>query len=367
MLNKSIENTINEALWKTVPEQAIEFAKRAAPQAFSISEAIIDMPTYGYVYYFPVEKEAYIVTDKNSEEIWKDKLSKVANLKVAVAPPVPPNPSPRVPIANSNIKARDVFGPIASFAGWREGPTANLFGGPNTLSAAIGTGLLGAGVGYGAGWLGELLAGDENLKKGRLRNSLALLGGAAGTMPALWAGYNGWFKQSSCINIPNPLKEGYKDLVKSLPSNIYIKTLEKKSDDGWLPGVGFRSNINRMLDPSSYSTTGAFGEGYWEPTIPKDNFNQAIWNDPMTPTSIRAGAAGLVSGASAIRGGDTWVSPADIARVAVGMGSGYVSGKIVGKALGALAGLQPKAQERLQDAGIWAGLLTNVIPKAFGN
>jgi hypothetical protein len=48
------------------------------------------------------------------------------------------------------------------------------------------------------------------------------------------------------------------------------------------------------------------------------------------------------------------------------MGSGYVSGLVVGKTLGALAGLKPEAQQSLQQAGTWAGLLTNVVPMAFG-
>ena len=50
----------------------------------------------------------------------------------------------------------------------------------------------------------------------------------------------------------------------------------------------------------------------------------------------------------------------------MGMGSGYVSGMLVGKALGALAGLKPHAQKQLQQAGTWAGFLTNVVPLAFG-
>jgi len=47
------------------------------------------------------------------------------------------------------------------------------------------------------------------------------------------------------------------------------------------------------------------------------------------------------------------------------MGTGWLSGMLVGKTLGALAGLRPESQKTLQQTGVWAGVLTNVVPKLF--
>jgi len=101
------------------------------------------------------------------------------------------------------------------------------------------------------------------------------------------------------------------------------------------------------------------------PAIPRNRFGQAVWADEQTPLPIRAATVGLVD-AAAQAGGSPWVSPVDVARVAVGMGSGYASGMIVGKVLGAMAGLSQPAQQSLRRAGTWADVLTGVVPMAFG-
>lgn len=350
----SVEKLANEVAWRSVPDQAILFAKNAAPQVTALRRVLDTLPGEGVVYYLPVEKQAFVYTSQERNSLWQDRISTVFNLHVSSGPEQQPDGiGPWMCLEKTALQAKTIFGPAATLAGWKPGPTADLFGGPNTLSASIGTGLLGAGVGYGAGWLGETLAGKENLRKGRLRRTLALVGGAVGAAPAIWAGSRGWFDKPAFVTIPDPLGEGYEQLIAKLPTTSYVRALEKKAD-GW-------------FNPTSHSDSGAFGAGYWEPTIPKDNLNQLIWSDPLTPSHIRAGASGLIAGASALRGGATWVSPADVARIATGMGAGYVSGRLVGTALGALAGLQPATQERLQQAGTLAGFLSSVIPKAFGN
>jgi hypothetical protein len=106
--------------------------------------------------------------------------------------------------------------------------------------------------------------------------------------------------------------------------------------------------------------------GLYVQDIPVDAFNRVIWQDPNTSLPLRAATTGLVEAASQSRGGIELISPYDIARVAVGMGSGLASGMLVGKALGALAGLTPGAQDTLKRTGMWAGALANLVPKAFG-
>ena len=108
------------------------------------------------------------------------------------------------------------------------------------------------------------------------------------------------------------------------------------------------------------------GASAFLPIIPRDQFNNIVWEDPNTPMAVRAATTGIVEAASLARGNSPWVSPADVARIAASAGSGYLSGMMVGKTLGALAGLKPEVQQSLQSTGVWAGVLKGVMPIIFG-
>lgn len=103
------------------------------------------------------------------------------------------------------------------------------------------------------------------------------------------------------------------------------------------------------------------------------DFQNRMWNDPRigdyVPIHVRAAASGLVQGAANLPDkpqNSPFVTPYDIARVAVGMGSGLASGWLVGKTLGAVFGATKKTQDLVTNAGIAAGALKTVIPLAFG-
>jgi hypothetical protein len=97
-----------------------------------------------------------------------------------------------------------------------------------------------------------------------------------------------------------------------------------------------------------------------------------IWNDQRlkdVPLDIRAAASGLVTGAANRPDrvqNSPFVTPLDITKMAVGMGSGMASGWLVGKTMGALFGTGQKTQELLKNTGLAAGLLRTVIPAAYG-
>jgi hypothetical protein len=55
----------------------------------------------------------------------------------------------------------------------------------------------------------------------------------------------------------------------------------------------------------------------------------------------------------------------DIARIAWGAGSGALSGIIAGKVAGGLAGLNSKGQKKLQQVGLWGGLLSAAARAIF--
>jgi len=208
---------------------------------------------------------------------------------------------------------------LGDVAGWRAGPINETWGGPRPLTNLLIGAALGSLGGYGVGRLGEQFLPGRYFTPGAARKRMAILGGALGVVPAAWQAYD------------NVTQAGG-DL-----SAVLDRWPAKAAGDGLL----------------------------FDPNIPVDEFNGAVMADPTTPLRLRAATAGLVTAAGSVRGGPL-VSPWDVARVAVGAGSGLVSGLIVGKALGLLAGLNQAGQEKLQDIGMWSGVLRNTVPQALG-
>jgi len=101
-------------------------------------------------------------------------------------------------------------------------------------------------------------------------------------------------------------------------------------------------------------------------------FNQMVWSDPSVagrmPDSIQAAASGLVTGAANLPGrrNSQYVTFHDIGRLSAGMGVGYAKGALVGKALGLLTGMPDKLQRPLRQIGLYAGILNEVVPIAYG-
>lgn len=188
---------------------------------------------------------------------------------------------------------------------------------PSTLGQALVLGSLGGLGGYGVGRALDWLAPNSPVKFSRTG---AILGTLAGTAPAVTGGI-----------------------------------------------------LNHMADkPVMFSS-------FWDSpdktasAINVRQFNELVWNTPglsnKLPPTLQAAASGLVSGASNLPGkvrNSPFVTPTDIARMAVGMGSGAVSGFLAGRALGAFMGLSKSTQQTLTRTGAAAGLLRQVIPLAFG-
>lgn len=212
---------------------------------------------------------------------------------------------------------------LADVMGWRAGPLNANFGGPRPLTNLIIGAGLGSLGGYGAGRLAEAVLPKKYFDKGVLRKRMALAGGVLGTLPAAWQASYNWRQSGG-----DPTS-----LVAQWPYNK--EAAEKTAND------------------------------LFAPVINRDQFSNDIMNFDGTPMRLRAATAGLVEAASSIAG-SPFVTPWDIARVAVGAGSGLVSGIVAGKALGFLAGLNDAGQEKVKQVGLWTGLLGAVVPKALG-
>lgn len=224
-------------------------------------------------------------------------------------------------------------------------PTQPGSGIPNRASPLAGMlvgGMAGAGLGYGAGWLTDKLLPDK-WDKTKWRRTASVLGGGLGaSLPAAMGAWN--LAHGRSFNDMTNYQRGYE-----FPKQ---------------PGI----SADTQLIKASYdaSTTGLYGS--FDPNA----FNETLWNDPRignrVPMPVLAAASGLVSGAANLPGkpNSAFVTPFDVARMAAGMGGGYVSGLIVGKALNSLMGMPEETQETLKTTGMYAGLLQTLIPIAFG-
>lgn len=233
----------------------------------------------------------------------------------------------------------------------------NALGGSRPLSNALVSGLALSGLGYGAGTLMENLFPERYMERGKLRRSLAMTGALGGL--GLGA------------------------------ANAYANARATGSSygRGWLiPNNAQPHGIPGKPTTEEVKVGNAAGMfGLYAPSIPVDAFNRVVWNDvrkgvsnqynpygskspwgdnsqPMhTPPQLAAATTGLLSGLGAAQNSSV-ISPATVVSGLASAGVGLATAHLAGRTLGALAGLTPAAQEKLQDMGMWAGMLHAVVP-----
>jgi hypothetical protein len=215
--------------------------------------------------------------------------------------------------------------PLADVLGWRAGPLNAHWGGPRPVTNLLVGAGLGSLGGYGLGRLAEEVLPAGYFEPKALRRRAALMGGIAGALPPIWQGY---------------------DNVRTSGGDL---------------GAVFDQWPAKAADGPEVKEAAAL----FDPVIDRDEFNREVMAFGGTPMPVRAATAGLVEAASAVAGRPT-VTPWDVARVAVGAGTGLVSGVVAGKALGFLAGLTPEARQGVQRIGLWTGLLNAAVPRALG-
>jgi hypothetical protein len=293
------------------------------------------------VSWHPEEQRIVVYTPKPQSEYTKSAY--VKNLGVACAVVFVTAP----PTSGILVKAASGFLPAVGSA-WR-GANAAL-GGPTPLSHAIVSGLALGGLGYGTGAIAEQLIPERMLEQGRLRKTLGLAGLlAGGGIGAVEAG-----------TTARELDQGFfKSFVTDNRTPIPPKKAEY--DVGKKANAFFPDNMH----------------GLRAPTIKVDAFNRAIWADARTgynhtgiidgytSPQVAAAATGIMSGISR-QAGSSIISPATVVNSLASAGVGLITANVAGRALGALAGLSPFAQEKLQDAGLWGGMMHTIIPPLFG-
>lgn len=220
-------------------------------------------------------------------------------------------------------------------------------GGATPLTNALLIGLTAGGLGYGAGTIAENMLPERYLERGKLRRTLATAGALTGL------GYGA--------------------------SAAYVNA--RANDKPWLQGLFIRNDsepkhklpqikVGGFVDERGYSASGIIG-----PPIDITQMNNAIWRDTQkgfyngfdqhTPPAYAATASGFMSGLGAGMRSPI-IRPSDVINGIASAGVGLATATVAGKALSALAGLTPAAQEKIQDMGLWGGMMHAIVPAMMG-
>lgn len=228
--------------------------------------------------------------------------------------------------------------------------TGAVTGGPSPFTNGLVSAALGAGAGYVGGKLIKKLAPDKYIDTDNLETRLAVMGGLGGASLAA--------PQLFARTSLNRRANGKSEWLKSMFSPIESQPFAKKAASS--------SGYDMLNRP-----------------IPVNSFNQAIWNDVhngprssmanpydrgfyATPPPIAAATSGLVTGIQQMYGGSNLLTPRHFVTGLVTAGADLVTATLVGKTLGALGVITPKAQEKIQEMGIWGGLMRGVAGSVFG-
>jgi hypothetical protein len=238
------------------------------------------------------------------------------------------------------------------------------FGG-RPIASTIASGLLGAGLGYGAGFLSEKLLPSSVQTPGVLRNRLALLGGLGGASVGAIPGL---------VNLHEGREFDDPTLWSGKPGEAWEKELAtsryKKAVDQFITKEADMSTFGPMSGPSPF----AWNISPLQPKIDVNNLSNLLQQNNASP-QMTAMTMGTVYGASQMHDPNSnmpgQVTPHQTGLFGMAMGAaggglqGYITGRAVGAGLGLLTGMPAGTQERLGQAGAVMGVINTFVPKMF--
>ena len=244
---------------------------------------------------------------------------------------------------------------------------------PSPIKSMLMGGLIGAGIGYGGGWLGErAIEAISGVPQNKLRRKLGFIGAMAGMAPGTVLGLanlsnNRSWNDNTALNFgtQRPLtKEGAELLVLDRLINGATRMEEP-------PGYVL-TFIKCAVSESS--PTGLHNV----PPVLTTAFGETVWGDPRVSNRLsesQKGALGtIVYGAANLpyltRGlvppsqKTPWLpsiaSPTNMAKILTGYGAGRLSASVGSSILGGLFNLPPAVQDHLKTVGGFAGALGQV-------
>lgn len=364
-----LHNAAELALWESVPGEVKRLYKLAAPitsRIKAIAQALPANKGYGDVFWHPKDRELYAMighADEARQNRWYNSLKAITGVsRVQLGKDeLPPNHRDWVRVKRA--APLGIVGKAQDFMG-------QLTGGPSPMTNALTGALLTGGLGYGAGTLLEHLFPERYVERGRLRKTLGVAGAAAGTLPHLWqASANA--RDADAAGQPLGIKALWTPNDRAPHPDLATPAFKAAS-----------AQLKRAFED--------FGGGLGLQAVPMDAFNQAIWNDVRrgqaasqnpygskdpwgsnsqnmhTPRQLGAATAGIVSGIQEMSGNQPVLSPRHFINGLATAGVDMATARVVGGVLGALGGLTPEAQNKIQEVGLWGGLLRGTVGSMLG-
>lgn len=358
--------------WSMVPEIVDHWALKCAAPAWDLRRAVGDVYTTGDVgYYYDGLHERFGIFGRNATPA-DLALCKAAAVRFAGAAQVEAEPL-NLDQADSWSWIKVAYSPQLR----RIGEALNFFPGtypggipnhPGPLASTLTSGLVGAGLGYAAGSLGERLL-PESWGKRRLRRTLAVLGGMAGAAPgAAWMGSaarRGLSPHDGSDLAPPPDSEPLMN-----PRDLALKEAADALADVPL-GETYRASVAAFAK-EAFST--GFGQEAEEAEAPSvldvniDSMGHTLWEAGASPGLAGVTMGALHAAAQMPGGGDPgWITPNQFGRLAMSAGGGYAAGALAGAALGMLTGMPAATQQALRNSGATLGIVAAVLPKILGS
>lgn len=406
------------ACWMQVPVRVGSLVKEARPVAATVRRVTKHLPAssgYGYVFWHPEDKTLHAVLgdgDDAHSNKWANALKAITGVRNVT---VSAETHPRDEDDWVLIKKAAPLGLLSKPIDW----AGKMTGGPSPLSNALVGGLMTGGLGYGTGWLLEHLFPERFVERGRLRKTLGLLGAGVGAVPGAWQGYANYQNAQEAGQPMGVLRTAVTPheqvpinprMTQKMETGAYTAGPHGATWDydtarpvGDMEIRNMQARLGDLPDPPEMFVRAATdflkcGAGVFEQSaggaglrpVPMDAFNRAIWNDvrkgmtasrnpfgtkspwgyndqPMhTPPELGAAATGLNTGIQSMFGNRSVLSPQHFIKGLATAGVDLVTSRLVGGALGALGGMTPEAQEKLQNMGVWGGLIRGTVGSMLG-
>ena len=403
--------------WEDIPQVIDDWAEKTAAPAWDVKRHVADVYTLshvGYYYHPALEKVALYAPLASKGDLARAKAAceralgkaQVRSLSLSYQELADPY-GQWVKVAYSPTLRR--AGELLNFfPGQLPGGIPNF---PSPVAAMLTTGLVGAGLGWGAGKLiGKLLPNGYGDNLGRTG---MLLGGLLGVTPgAIWAGTNKslgkGFNDNSLLNHPANAEPDYdigatwanvgnaaypngniEEKVKDYIENLKIKgprhspSVMKRGSDDPLDAVPLGERYARAVaalteklayefGPADWNNSNTFGQmpGPRAPTPIDVNINalgQTLWNSGASP-NLTGATMGAMYAAQQLPDPNSrpgWATSHQLGQLAANAAGNYNKGLLVGAAINAAIGTPFRASTfGLGNAAL--GVIGAVVPKLFG-
>lgn len=357
--------------WSDVPDTVDDWSARALPVAQALRQAAGARFTTVPVFYYWSPAQNKVAADVPASATAVDRLV-VADVLSASPVPVCSRP-PRRFVPGEWVKV--AYSPFVRQVGERLNFFDNpdmIFNAPSPLAASLTSAVIGAGLGYGLGWLGENILPQDPARRGRLRKTMTLVGAGLGSMAGVpWALANVMTGRS--LNDPSLLQEPAgnerTDLRKFYPppNEDLIRNMSPRAVERELAVLLHKDSADKQASltwatqlPSAPSRPTPFD-------VNVDAMGRTLWQAGASP-NLATATMGVLNAARTMpdpQAPQGFVTGHQFGQLAANAGKDYITGVLVGAVLNQATGI-PITPTQAGAGNVVLGLIRSTLPKLFG-